>query len=265
MKLAACVDGVGILGPGLVDWSTAARILGGGADYAPAPIDLPAPSLLPVAERRRTGRIVKLALAVALEATRGADADAASLGSVFASSGGDGANCHEICATLAEPQREISPTRFTNSVHNAASGYWGIAAGSMRPSQALGAYDASFAAGLLEALVSVTLESEPILLVAYDGPYPEPLHAIRPITAEFAIGLVLSPRQGPRSIAHIEATIGRGEAEALGEPRLETLRRAAPAARSLPLLAALAARRPRLATLEYLDGTALRVEVSPCA
>ena len=34
---------------------------------------------------------------------------------------------HEICEALATDEREVSPTRFHNSVHNASAGYWGIA------------------------------------------------------------------------------------------------------------------------------------------
>ena len=34
---------------------------------------------------------------------------------------------HEICETLATAERQVSPTRFHNSVHNAPAGYWSIA------------------------------------------------------------------------------------------------------------------------------------------
>ncbi len=264
MNLGAYVDGIGVLGPGLPDWRAAARILRDAGDYRPAVSELPAPSILPVAERRRTGRVVRLALAVAVEAVRGAALDPAHLPSVFTSSGGDGANCHEICTTLAGPQRELSPTRFTNSVHNLVAGYWSIAVGAMRPSQTLCAYDASFAAGLLEALVGIAVEPEPVLLVAYDAPYPQPLHATRPITAEFGVALVLTPERGARSVARIEATVAADAAQALGDAQLEALRRGVPAARSLPLLAALAGGLPQVTQLEYLDATALRVQVDPC-
>ncbi len=268
MSLGAYVDGIGVFGPGLPDWGTAAQVLRGAGAYSPTPTELPAPSILPVAERRRTGRVVRLALAVAVEAVRGAELDPAQLPSVFASSGGDGANCHEICSALAESAREMSPTRFTNSVHNLVAGYWSIAVGAMRPSQTLCAYDASFAAGLLEALVGVATEREPTLLVAYDAPYPHPLHAARPLAAEFGVALVLAPRRGVRSLARIEATIATGEAPALDDARLEALRRGVPAARSLPLLAALASlagEEPRVTSVEYLDAAALRVEVRACA
>ena len=79
------------------------------------------------------GAVVKLALAVGLEACAHAGAIPARLPAVFTSSGGDGRNCHEICAALASAERLISPTRFHNSVHNAAAGYWGIATGAPRP------------------------------------------------------------------------------------------------------------------------------------
>ena len=118
-----------MLGPGLDNWPDAAAVLSGQRAYEPAPTVLPMPTLLPAAERRRTGRVVKLALAVALEATTRAGSEPAQLASVFSSSGGDGHNCHEICQALALDSREISPTRFSNSVHNAAAGYWSIATG----------------------------------------------------------------------------------------------------------------------------------------
>jgi hypothetical protein len=262
MSLDAYVDGIGV--PGLPDWRAAARILGDSGGYRPTANELPAPSILPVAERRRTGRVVRLALAVAIEAVQGAALDPAQLPSVFTSSGGDGANCHEICTTLAGAQRELSPTRFTNSVHNLVAGYWSIAVGAMRASQTLCAYDASFAAGLLEALVGVAIEREPVLLVAYDAPYPPPLHATRPIAAEFGVALVLTPRRSARSVARIEAAVAAGTAPVLGDAQLEALRRGVPAARSLPLLAARAGGSPQVAPLEYLDATALRVQVHPC-
>lgn len=264
MRLGAYVDGVGVLGPGLPDWRAAARILRDADAYRPSASELPAPSILPIAGRRRTGRIVWLALAVALEAVRSAEVDPAQLPSVFTSSGGDSENFHEICTALAAPSREMSPTRFTNSVHNLVAGYWSIAVGAMRASQTLCAYDASFAAGLLEALVGVAIGQEPLLLVAYDAPYPQPLHAARPLTAEFGVALVLAPRPSVRSIARIEATIAAGAAQPLDDAPLEALRRGVPAARSLPLLASLASESPRVTTVEYLDATALRVEVQPC-
>jgi len=167
-------------------------VLSGKRPYLPAPTVLPVPAMLPPAERRRTGRVVKLALAVALEASSSADADPAQMPSVFSSSGSDGHICHEICQALALSTREVSPTRFSNSVHNVAAGYWSIATGSMAAANVLCAFDASFVAGLLEALTQATVDRESVLLVAYDTEYPPPLHAKRPIPD--ALGVCHGPR-----------------------------------------------------------------------
>ena len=52
---------------------------------------------------------------------------------VFASGDADGENLHHILESLATPEHEVSPTRFHNSVHNAAAGYWNIATGARTP------------------------------------------------------------------------------------------------------------------------------------
>ena len=232
--------------------------------YSAAATVLPVPTMLPSAERRRTGRVVKLALAVALEATLGAGADPKALPSVFASSGSDGHICHEICQALALPAREVSPTRFSNSVHNVASGYWSIATGSMAQSNVLCAFDASFAAGLLDVLTQTVVDRHPVLLVAYDTEYPPPLHAKRPIPDALGVAMVLTPEKNAGSLARIEATLTDEAADTLADAGLEALRRAIPAARSLPLLRQLATRASGRAILEYLDVSRVAVQIEPC-
>jgi hypothetical protein len=264
MKIAGYVGGVGVLGPGLENWPDAAAVLAGARAYDPAPTALPVPALLPPTERRRTGRTVKTALAVASEAASRAGTPPAALASVFASSGADGHNCHEICRALAQEPREISPTRFTNSVHNAAAGYWSIATGAKRASTVVCAFDASFCAGLLEALTQVAADGESLLLIAYDTDYPDPLHAKRPIPDAFGAALVLTPQREAGSLARIEASLGPGPCDTLADARLESLRLSIPAARCLPLLRQLAVRTPGRTILEYLDGSNVLVEVQPC-
>jgi hypothetical protein len=264
MRLSAYVDGIGLLGPGLGSWGAAEAVFSARVPYARAPTVLPSPELLPPAERRRTGRVVRVALAVAGEAAQHAGADPAQLPSVFASSGGDGQNCHEICQTLATSERELSPTRFANSVHNAAAGYWSIATGAMTPANVLCAFDASFAAGLLEAVAQVAVEAAATLLVAYDTEYPAPLHAKRAIPDAFAIALVLSPARTDASIAGITLSFTNLPLATCGDPGLEALRSTIPAARGLPLLHALCLRESGCCVLDYLDELRLRVDLAPC-
>jgi hypothetical protein len=264
MRLEGFVQGVGLLGPGIADWAGGAAVLAGRTGYAPCPTALPVPSLLPAAERRRAGRVVKLAIAIASEAVASSGVASEELRSVFSSSGGDGHNCHEICQALATEQREISPTRFSNSVHNASAGYWSIATGATRASTVLCAYDASFCAGLMEALAQVCVDREPVLLAAYDTEYPEPLRAKRPVPDAFGIALVLAAVGDQRSIARLEASLEEQRADELEEPRLEALRRAIPAARGLPLMRQLALGKPGRVILDYLDVWSLAVTVTPC-
>ena len=128
MRLSAFIESVGVVGPGLANWPQTADVLAARMPYANARTVLPPPDGLPAAERRRTGPVVKTALAVGHEAVAASGRDATTLAAVFAASGGDGVNCHAICATLAGDDRQLSPTRFHNSVHNAPAGYWSIAA-----------------------------------------------------------------------------------------------------------------------------------------
>jgi Beta-ketoacyl synthase, N-terminal domain len=252
------------LGPGLTDWDAAAAVLSGRASYAAARTVLQTPMILPAAERRRTGRVVKLAIAVALEATSRSGTNPAELASVFSSSGGDGQNCHDLCQALSQETREISPTKFANSVHNAAAGYWSIATGAKRESNVLCAFDASFCAGLLEALTQVAVDGDSVLLVAYDTEYPEPIHAKRPVPDAFGTAMVLTPRRTSVSLARIEATLGDLPEDAMADPRLESLRLKIPAARCLPLLRRLATRERGATVLGYLGQSRTVVAVEPC-
>jgi hypothetical protein len=262
--LEGCIEGIGVLGPGLPDWGVAARVLAGDSPWEAAPTVLPVPLCLPSAERRRTGAIVRLSLAVGLEAVGTAGVDPARLATVFTSSGGDGHNCHEICEVLASAERELSPTRFHNSVHNAPAGYWGIATGATAPANSLCAHDVSFAAGLLEALCQVAVEHTPVLLIAYDASYPEPMRSVRPIPDAFGVALLLAPGATSRSQARLELSFCEDRADRMADPALERLRSSIPAARSLPLLAQLARRAAGRVLIDYLDGACLALEVSAC-
>jgi len=260
------VEGIGVLGPGLNGWHADRTVLAERKPYVSAPTVLAPSEMLPPPERRRTGVPVKLALAVGREAFANAERDASATATVFASSGGDADNVHQICEALASPQREVSPTRFHNSVHNAAAGYWSIASRSQEPSTSLACFDASFAAGMLETAVQIAVEGKPVALIAYDQPYPQPLGAARHIGANFGVALVLAPQRTPRAFAAIEVRLVATGAtpSSMADPGLEALRAGTPAARSLPLLGALARGDTGFVVVEYVGGNHLRLAVAPC-
>lgn len=259
----AYIEGIGLCGPGLDGWAPGAAILAGQAAYTAAPAKPPALTLLPAAERRRAPQTVKLALAVGTEAFAAAGRDPITTPTIFASSGGDGETIHDILNVLASPVRELSPTRFHNSVHNAAAGYWSIATGATAASTSLCAHDDSFAAGLLEAL-SQTTTGEAVGLIAYDVPYPAPLFAVRPVSSIFGVALVLSPTPTPASFARLDLALQPGPAASTqAAPALEELRQTTPAARCLPLLEALAKGVATTLSLGYLTNMNLQLTIAP--
>ena len=249
------IDAVGVIGPGLPDWRTAREVLRGERQHDTARLPRPDAGMLPANERRRAANTVRWALAAAQEAMSASSYVAAEVATVFAASGSDGETLHHLCEALASPRREVSPTRFHNSVHNAAAGYWSIAAGSQRPSSSLCAYDATFAAGLIEAASQVWSERVTVLLVAYDLPYPPPLHAIRPVAEPFAVALVLAAESRPGTLACCRITAGSGSAACSPFPvALQAGLASNPAASSLPLLESIARERCEPIRLPYLDG-----------
>lgn len=264
--------GLSLIGPGLADWASARPVLRGEAAYTQAPTAVPPPQRLPPAERRRAGAAIKIAMAVADAACTDAAIDPQTLPSVFTSSSGDGVNCHALCESLASPNpadRLISPTRFTNSVHNAAAGYWHIAVGSQGASTSLCAFDASFGAGLVAALTQVRSLEQPLLFVASDTPYPAPLHTVRPLPDSMGAAMVLAPAgaagQGaPR--ARIWAQILWGDDDLTATPcraaSLEALRQAIPAAQALPLLEAIARGESTVVCLALQPGLMLSIAVA---
>ena len=134
----------------------------------------------------------------------------------------------------------------------------------MTSASVLCAYDGCFGAGLLEALTQVAVDQARCLLLTCDTPYPEPLHSTRPILDAMGIALALAPERSEKSIAQITINLCDANADVLDNAALEALRTSIPAARGLPLLAALARRQNTRVVLDYLDNTRLAVEIAIC-
>ena len=264
------IAGIGFAAPGLPSWPATLAVLDGRERYCPSALAHREPDLLPAAERRRAGAPIRLALAVAQEAVMHARCDPSSIANVFASSDGDGDNVHRICESLAANAMEISPTRFHNSVLNAASGYWGIATRCRAASNTVSGLDDVFAHGLLEAAVQVVSESVPVLLVAFDMPMPEPLHSIRPLAMGCGAALLLTA-PGEASDASVDvaalelflATSNSPRETPLEDAALEAIRIGNPAGRALAVLAAIAHPSESDVTLRYDATRTLQLRVRP--
>ncbi len=238
------VNGVGVFGPGLPDWARARPVLAGRQAYDPVSSAPPAAELLPATERRRATTSTRVALAVAQQALAGVELDPRGLPTVFATSSGNPDILHDLCAMLASGDTQISPTKFHNSVHNAAAGYFSIALGSQAGSTSICAHDATAAAGLLEAVTQVFASNGALLLVSYDMPYPFPLSERRPLTSAWGASLLLSAAPLHPQAVRLEITLPGAASGALestmDDAQLEAARAHNPTARLLPLLQALA-------------------------
>ncbi|MFC3716008.1 beta-ketoacyl synthase chain length factor [Luteimonas soli] len=255
-RRTATIEGIGFWTDGLPSWQAARDFIAGGAPVADAP-RRPSPQLLAPNERRRAPETVAVALEVALAACTAAGRDPASLPSVFASTHGDLPIMDYMCATLANEPRAISPTKFHNSVHNAAAGYWTIGSGCMHASTALSAFDATFAQGLVEALAQLAEGAEAVLLVAYDGHATGPLETMSHSRGLLGAALLLSQNPGD---LRLRATLVDGQApEATGPLSRHAAGNAM--APMLPLFESLAGG-DDVVLLEAGPGRVLRVEIA---
>ena len=73
VPLTAWIDGVALFAPGLAGWPAGRHVLSGGS-FVAAPTEIPKLAVLPPAERRRVGTVVRLALATGLAACESASA-----------------------------------------------------------------------------------------------------------------------------------------------------------------------------------------------
>ncbi len=254
--LEARIEGIGFWAGGLPSWQAARDFAAGGVAVADTPRK-PSPQLLAANERRRAPETVAVALEVALAACSAAGRDPKQLPSVFASTHGDLAITDYMAETLADDPRSISPTRFHNSVHNAAAGYWTIGAGCMAAATAVSAGTASFAQGLLEALVQLATGDEAVLLAAYDIGAKGPLGAMTPSDGLLGGALVLSRGAGGIRLRArlVDGSHGPADGPLAGRCRGNAM------APMLPMFDALATGGD-LALLQAGPGRVLRVELA---
>ncbi len=211
-NLTATIEGIGFWTRGLPSWDAACAFVADGSVPVDAPAK-PSPQVLAPNERRRAPESVAVALDVALAACNAAGRDPVTLPSVFASMHGDLSITDYICSTLVADPLAVSPTRFHNSVHNAAAGYWTIGNGCTAPATAISSFDATFAQGLVEALVQLATgdgvagRDEAILLVGYDSYSAGPLAAVSRSSGLLGGALVLSRPGSHSAMPRLRATL----------------------------------------------------------
>lgn len=238
------IEGPAFWTPTLPGWDAARAAFRGEGGLADPPAKRPSPQVLAPAERRRAPDTVALALEVAAASMAGSGRNAADVPCVFVSAHGDLSINDYMCSTLATDPTVLSPTRFHNSVHNAAVGYWTIGTGCMAASNSVSAYENSFAAGLLEAAVQCAADQSPVLLVGYDTPTVGPLTSVTDSQGLLAVALVIAPGRTARSVAALDWSVQEygadGTAPAPLSDAAKTLAHINPMAHALGLFEALA-------------------------
>jgi len=203
--MRVAIEAVGILAPGLPDWDGMQAVLAG-RPFTSAPLAPCAPASLPAAERRRSSPTVRLAIAAAEQALQRTTIAPQDMALVFSSPEAAGVITHQLCEALAG-SREVSPTQFHNSVHNAPCGYYSIAMNAKLGATSVCRGPWTFAAGLLGAAVQALCDDVPVLYVCYDSPLPAPLSEAMPVVEPTAIALVIAARPAAATIASWELEV----------------------------------------------------------
>ncbi len=208
------VTGLGLWTPGFRDL---AAWRDGEADPA---VEKPKCKLVDMRLKRGSSRFANMLGEVVEQAARAAELDVATIPTFYGSSLGEIETMVTLLRMLYEEEGKLSPNRFKNSVHNAASGLVSIATVNTAFSTAIAGGDRSFETTLLEAWAWLEEEGGVAVVAVADDRAPEPLDAVDDHEA-LAVGVAL-------------ASAGTG-------PRLENLRVVAEAARHAEMTQALRA------------------------
>jgi len=129
----------------------------------------PPAELIPPMQRRRTSRLTRMALATALQVA----ADESFDYTIFCSQHGEIVRTWDILSSI-HAGTEISPTAFSQSVHNTSSGLYTILKSSTAPSMSMGSGANTFAHGWLEAQAYLAANpTHRVLLVDFDEVLPQ--------------------------------------------------------------------------------------------
>lgn len=256
--IRVAVAAAGVIAPGLPDWAAAREVLSGARNFESHLLADIAPTSLAPAERRRSSPTVRLAIAVAEQALGGTALAAHEMALVFSSAEAAGLITHQLCEVLAG-SREVSPTQFHNSVHNAPSGYYSIAMNAKRSAASICRGPWSFGAGLLAATAQVVADEIPVLFVCYDSPLPAPLSDSMPVVEATAIALVLTPRAEDAALGTWEVAVLPGLAPDPWPAWMPPSWHANAAARGFAALATLVGIAGAAGTVPLSDDLALRV------
>ncbi len=191
-ELKCKVASIGAWGSYFDSWQALQQLLQGSA-LPEAKNKGPKPEVIPPNERRRAPLPVRLAVESSWQATQSAGISPDTLTCVFVSGLGDTDLTDYMCKVLASEHKELSPTKFHNSVHNAPAGYWTISTKTMSAANSVAGFEESVSLTLLEAMIQCESEGVPLLVTFYDAPVASVLQPLLANQEAFAFSLVLYP------------------------------------------------------------------------
>jgi len=263
------IKAIGGWGKNFTNWQELSELLTTGRTQENTAAS-PKPGIIPANERRRAPLPVKLAVESSWQATQAAGIAPNELACVFVSGIGDTQLTDYMCKVLATENMQLSPTKFHNSVHNAAAGYWTISTGCMKAANSVAGFNESVPLALLEAVTQCIQEHIPMLITFYDAPSSEVLKPLLKNEQAFAISLVIEPLESnvdsssndDVSLA-VEVLSESCEWPALSmETELRECYETNPVARILSLLNAIAAKTSNTVKLPLSNETTLQLIVN---
>lgn len=236
-QLTAKIISVGAWGAQFHNWDDLSLFLSGKQPEV-QPLKGPKPEVIPANERRRAPLPVRLAVESSWQAVQNSDYEPNDLASVFVSALGDTQLTDYMCKVLATPEKQLSPTKFHNSVHNAAAGYWTISTKCMHAANSIAGYEHSVPLTLLEAIVQVNYENRPMLLTFYDAPVSEILKPLLKNGDAFAVSIIISPASAEAAgdLITVDVDTTASSWPELGQKELSELYSENPTAKILALL-----------------------------
>lgn len=221
---------------------------------ADAALEEPSCAWVPSRLMRGGSRLTKMLCEVAAQACEAGLADKSAVQTIYASQYGEIETMVILLDTIFAGDGQLSPMRFKNSVHNAASGLASIGTSNRAFSTALAAAERCAEACFLEAFALSAERGGDVVLSIADDAIPEPLRGRSP-RACLGTGALLTSERSERALAVIDelrrdegvATHpGRFADRPLSEGLLDN-----PAAALLPLLDAARTQRETRVPLAY--------------
>lgn len=237
-QLRCSVIGVGAWGPGFNNWAELKDSLVSQHDSQSLKTIPPKPEVIPANERRRSPLPVKIAVETSWQALQQAQVSAADVACVFGSGLGDTEITDYMCRVLTTDLKQLSPTKFHNSVHNAAAGYWTISTHCMKSANSVAAYHETAALCLLEGISQAVYQDDYMLITLFDTQAHSVYSDIFSCRQDFAAAILLSPRIEQNALADLSISLQEGTCALppISCAHLQTLYETNPAAKILKLL-----------------------------